>query len=42
MTQDPTPQGALSTIKASRAALGERIRPFLGEEIAREILRARI
>lgn len=34
MTQYPTPQEALSAIKTSRAALGERIRPILGEEIA--------
>jgi len=34
MTQDPTPQEALSAIQTSRATLGERIRPLLGEEIA--------
>ena len=34
MTQDPTPQEALAAIQTSRSALGERIRPLLGEEIA--------
>ena len=34
MTQDPTPQEALAAIQTSHSALGERIRPILGEEIA--------